>query len=118
MSGNKRKRFKKAVGLFFALFVYAFPIICFVGIKYGADVYSGKRSVIVEDCVVKTIVEAPREILFAVELPGQEDSSLPKMCVVHAYGKREKDRQEVAIGDTVTCAFPDRDTRQKGFVVW
>ena len=89
-----------------------------MGIRYGADVYSKKRSVIVDDCVVKSVIEAPKEILFVVELPGPEQSLLPGMRVVHAYGKREKDQQEVEIGDAVTCAFPERDTSRKGYVVW
>ena len=118
VKGKERKRLKKAIGLFFGLLVSALPIICIMGIRYSADVYSKKRSVILDDCVIKSVVEAPKEILFVVELPGQEYSFLPEMRVVHAYGKREKDQQEVEIGDAVTCAFPERDTSRKGYVVW
>ena len=118
VNGKSKKGLKKAIGLFFGLLVLALPIIGPIGIRYSADVYSGKRSVIVDDCVVKSIVEAPKEILFVVELPGSEHSLLPGMRVVHAYGKREKDLQEVEIGDVVTCAFPERDTSRKGYVVW
>ena len=118
VNGKGKKGLKKAIGLFFGLLVSALPVIGFVGIRHSADVYSGKRSVIVDDGGVKSIVEAPKEILFVVELPGPEHSLLPGMRVVHAYGKREKDRQEVEIGDSVTCAFPERDTNQKGYVVW
>lgn len=115
---KRRKRLKQAIGLFFALFVVFLPLIGFIGIRYGADVYSTKRSVIVDDCVVKAVVEAPKEILFAVELPGQWYSSWPEMRVVHAYGKWEKEQQVVEIGNTVTCAFPDQNTCIKGYVVW
>lgn len=116
--GNGRKRLKQAIGLFLGLLFIFSPLIGFMGIKYSADVYSRKRSMIVDDCVVKAVVEAPKEILFAVELPDQWYSFWPEMRVVHAYGRWEKDRQEVAIGDTVTCAFPDRNTGIKGYVVW
>lgn len=116
--GNGRKRLKQAIGLFLGLLFIFSPLIGFMGIRYSADVYSRKRSVIVDDCVVKAVVEAPKEILFAVELPDQRYSFWPDMRVVHAYGKWEKDRQEVEIGDTVTCAFPDRNTGNKGYVVW
>ncbi|MDE5825275.1 MAG: hypothetical protein K2N44_13120 [Lachnospiraceae bacterium] len=118
MNGKNKKGLKKAIGLFFGLLVLVLPIIGPIGIRYCADVYSKKRSVIVDDCVVKSIVEAPKEILFVVELPGPEHSLLPEMRVVHAYGKREKDQQEVEIGDAVTCAFPERNTSRKGYVVW
>ena len=118
VNGKGKKGLKKAIGLFFALLVLALPVIGVMGIRYGADVYSKKRSVIVDDCVVKSIIEAPKEILFVVELPGPEYSLLPGMRVVHAYGKREKDQRKVEIGDAVTCAFPERDTSRKGYVVW
>lgn len=115
---NERKRLKRVIGLFFGLLVCFLPVIGVMGIRYGADAYSKKRSVTVDDCVVKSVVEASGEILFAVELPGQEPSSLPEMRVVYAYKTREKNQRETAVGDTVICSFPERNTGLKGYVVW
>lgn len=115
---NQQNRFKQTMGLFIALLVCSLPVMGVIGIRYGANTYSMRHSITVEGCVVKSVVEAPGETLLVVELPGQEYSFWPQMCVVRAYGTRERDRQEVETGDMVTCAFPDQDTRQKGFVVW
>lgn len=120
MKEKGHKSRKKIVGLIAAIFVVTLPYCSVMGIRHGADAYARKRSVVINDCIVKSVVEAPREILLVVEFPMVQDNLVigGQMHIVRAYGKWETNRHKVAAGDIVTCAFPGRDTRNKGFVVW
>lgn len=120
MKEKEHKSRKKIAGLIAAIFVVTLPCWSVMGIRHGADAYAGKRSVVISDCIVKSVVEAPGEVLLVVEFPMVQDNLVigGQMHIVRAYGKWETNKHKVAAGDTVTCAFPERDTRNKGFVVW
>ena len=120
MKEKGQKIWKKIVGLIVATLVVLLPYWSVMGIRYGADVHSRKRSVVINDCVVKAVVESSGETLLVVEFPMVQDDLVigGQMHIVRAYGKWEIGKQEVTVGDIVTCAFPERDTRKKGFVVW
>lgn len=120
MKEKGQKTWKKVVGLTVAILVVTLPFWSVMGIRYGAGVYSEKRSFIVNDCVVKSVVEAPRETLLVVEFPVVQNNLVigGQLHIVRAYGRWETGKHKVAAGDIVTCAFPERNTTNKGFVVW
>lgn len=107
----------KIIGVLAALLLITLPITGIMGVRYGADYYGKKRAAIVDNCVVMSVVESPKETLLVVRLPQTFDNPMPdwSLRVVRAYGKREKDKPDIEEGDTVVCGFPEK---KKGFVVW
>ncbi|MDE7477552.1 MAG: hypothetical protein K2M91_06340 [Lachnospiraceae bacterium] len=118
MKEKRQKTGIKIVGFMSALIFATIPFWGSMSIRYGVDQYAKKRAIIVDNCVIKSIVEAPKETLFVVEFSQTENTSVSDLHIVHAYGKWEKDKQKAAVGDMITCSFPERDTSRKGYAVW
>lgn len=119
MKNKKRTIQKKAIGLAIGLFIMFLPFMGLMGIRYLSGRYAVNRSVIIEDCKVMAVIEAPKETLLAVMLPQEADTfvSEPRLYVVRAYRRRDKEKPTISEGDTVTCGFPERDTMRKGYVI-